>query len=91
LRTIRPLDRDTIIESVKKTGRLITVEDGWPQSGVGSEILAMVCEESSFDYLDAPPLRITSADIPMPYAKTLEDATIPKPHHVIDVVRRVCA
>jgi pyruvate dehydrogenase E1 component beta subunit len=61
LRSIRPLDRDTVIASVKKTGRLVTLEDGWPTSGVGAEIVSMVCEESSFDYLDAPPLRITGA------------------------------
>lgn len=89
LRSIRPLDRDTILNSVKKTGRLVTVEEGWPTCGVGAEIVAMVCEESTFDYLDAPPIRVTSADIPMPYAKTLEEATIPKDFHVADVVRRV--
>jgi len=91
LRSLRPLDRDTVLESVKKTGRLITVEEGWPVCGIGSEIVSMVCEEETFDYLDAPPLRVTGADIPMPYAKTLEDATIPKPHNVVDVVRRVVA
>jgi len=90
LRTIRPLDRNTILESVKKTGRVITVEEGWPTCGVGAEIVAMVCEEATFDYLDAPPLRVTGADIPMPYAKSLEDASVPKEHNVVDVAKRVC-
>jgi pyruvate dehydrogenase E1 component beta subunit len=91
LRTIRPLDRDTILESVKKTGRLISVEEGWPMCGIGSEIVAMVCEEETFDYLDAPPIRVTGADIPMPYAKSLEDNCVPKPFHVVNVARRVCS
>lgn len=89
LRSLRPLDRDTIINSVKKTGHLITVEQGFPQAGVGAEIVAQVCEESSFDYLDAPPLRVTGADIPMPYAKSLEDATLPQPVDVVSVAKRM--
>lgn len=91
LRSLRPLDRDTIINSVKKTGHLITVEQGFPMAGVGAEIVAQVCEESSFDYLDAPPLRVTGADIPMPYAKALEDATLPQPHDVVAVANRMLA
>lgn len=90
LRTLRPLDRDTILESVKKTGRLISVEEGWPQCGIGAEIVAMACEEETFDYLDAPPVRVTGADIPMPYAKSLEEACVPKEHHVVTVAKRVC-
>jgi pyruvate dehydrogenase E1 component beta subunit len=78
LRTIRPLDIDTIIESVKKTNHLVTVEEGWPQSGVGSEICAMIFETEAFDYLDAPVKRVTGADTPMPYALNLENAAIPQ-------------
>lgn len=89
LRTIRPLDRDTIINSVKKTGHLLTVEQGWPSAGVGAEILAMISEESSFDYLDAPPLRLTGADIPMPYAQSLEAACLPQISDVVNAVTRI--
>jgi len=91
IRTIRPLDRDTILESVKKTGRLVTVEEGFPVCGVGAEIVAMCCEEETFDYLDAPPLRITSADVPLPYSKSLEVACTPVVQNVVDVVRRQLA
>jgi len=72
LRTIRPLDRQCIIESVKKTNRIVNVEEGWPQSGIGSEIAALIMESEAFDYLDAPMERVTGADIPMPYAEVLE-------------------
>lgn len=89
LRTLRPLDRDTILDSVKKTGHLITVEQGWPTCGVGAEILAMVCEEDTFDYLDAPPLRITGADVPMPYAISLEKACSPQASNIVDVAVRM--
>lgn len=89
LRTLRPLDRDTILDSVKKTGHLITVEQGWPTCGVGSEILAMVSEEETFDYLDAPPLRITGADVPMPYAVSLEKACSPQASNIVDAVIRM--
>jgi pyruvate dehydrogenase E1 component beta subunit len=89
LRTLRPLDRDTILDSVKKTGHLLTVEQGWPTCGVGSEILAMVSEEDTFDYLDAPPLRITGADVPMPYAQTLEAACSPSVKNIVDAATRM--
>jgi len=89
LRSIRPLDRDTILASVKKTSRLITVEEGWPQHGVGAEICSLVVE-SAFDDLDAAPTRITGADLPMPYAKNLEDMCSPTPELVARVVARVC-
>lgn len=89
LRTLRPLDRDTILDSVKKTGHLITVEQGWPTCGVGSEILAMVSEEETFDYLDAPPLRITGADVPMPYATSLEKACSPQASNIVEAAIRV--
>lgn len=91
LRSIRPLDRTTIIQSVKKTNRLVTVEEGWPQSGVGAEILATINESEAFDYLDAPPVRITGADIPMPYAKTLEDATLPAVSDIVNIIKHVVA
>jgi len=91
LRSIRPIDRDTIFNSVKKTHRLVTVELGWPQSGVGSEILSIVAETDAFDYLDAPPIRITGADVPMPYAQNLEDAAQPQTSHIVDVIERLVA
>jgi len=90
LRSIRPLDRDTILNSIKKTHRLVTVELGWPQSGVGSEILSLATEEA-LDYLDAPPVRITGADVPMPYAENLENAAQPQAQHIVDVVERIVA
>jgi pyruvate dehydrogenase E1 component beta subunit len=89
LRSIKPLDRKTIIESIKKTNHLVTVEEGFPQSGVGSEILAAVFESEAFDYLDAPAERITGYDIPLPYAPNLEEMCLPLPHNIINAVRRV--
>ncbi|KAJ3013702.1 pyruvate dehydrogenase E1, beta subunit [Thoreauomyces humboldtii] len=78
LRSIRPLDIDTIIKSVKKTNRLVTVEGGFPQYSVGSEICAQIMESDAFDHLDAPVARVTGADIPTPYAKNLEDLSFPR-------------
>jgi len=89
LRTIRPLDIETIVNSIKKTSRLVTVEEGFPQSGVGAEIITLA-NEYVFDYLDAPPERITLADVPMPYAKTIEEITIPSTPNVLNAIRRVC-
>ena len=77
LRTIRPLDRGSIVESVKKTNRIVNVEEGWAQCGVGSEIAALVMESDAFDYLDAPLERVVGADVPMPYAETLEFHAVP--------------
>jgi pyruvate/2-oxoglutarate/acetoin dehydrogenase E1 component len=77
LRSIRPLDRATINASVRKTSRLLTLEEGWPQHGVGAEICASVVEES-FYYLDAPVERICGADVPMPYAANLERLAVPQ-------------
>lgn len=77
LRTIRPLDREAIVKSVKKTGRIVSVEEGWPQSGVGAEICALMMESSAFDYLDAPVERVTGLDVPMPYAPNLENMSLP--------------
>lgn len=91
LRTIRPLDRDAILKSVKKTGRLVTVEEGYPQHGVGAEIVSLVTEDETFDYLDAPPRRITGADVPMPYCAALEQLCIPNVSLVHDITRRVCS
>jgi len=89
LRSIRPLDRDTIIKSIKKTNRLLTVEEGWPQHGVGAEVVASICESEAFDYLDAPPLRVCGADIPMPYAVNLEAMSIPQPDDIVDFARKI--
>ncbi len=89
LRSIRPIDYETIFASVKKTGRLLTVEEAWPQHGVGSEIIASCMESSVFDYMDAPPQRIATADVPNPYAFNLEEAWYPQPSNVINVVREM--
>ncbi|HEX3493890.1 MAG TPA: pyruvate dehydrogenase complex E1 component subunit beta [Methylocella sp.] len=89
LRTIRPMDNETIIRSVEKTGRCVTVEEGWPQSGVGAEITAKIME-GAFDYLDAPVIRICGKDVPMPYAATLEKLALPSAEEVIEAARIVC-
>lgn len=81
-RTLRPLDLDTILESVRKTNRLVVVEEGWPHGGVGANLAALV-QEQAFDFLDAPIVRVTGADIPMPYARNLEQASIPHAENVI--------
>jgi pyruvate dehydrogenase E1 component beta subunit len=86
-RTLRPLDDEPIFESVRKTGRCVVVEEGWPMAGFGAEISDRVQREC-FDALDAPIQRVSSADVPMPYAKTLEKAYLPQPEKVIDAVRR---
>lgn len=86
LRSIRPLDIETIIKSVKKTNRLVTVEGGFPAFGVGSEICAQIMESDAFDYLDAPVERVTGADVPTPYAASLENNAFPN----ADVVTKVC-
>jgi pyruvate dehydrogenase E1 component beta subunit len=88
LRTLRPLDTATIIESVKKTNRLVSVEEGWGQSGVGAEVCARVMAEA-FDYLDAPPTRVHQADTPLPYAANLEALALPSVDKVIEAVKAV--
>ncbi|MBK1793036.1 pyruvate dehydrogenase complex E1 component subunit beta [Devosia sp. WQ 349] len=88
LRTLRPMDTDTIIASVRKTGRLVTVEEGWPQGGIGAEIAAVVMEQA-FDYLDAPVTRVTGKDVPMPYAANLEKLALPSVDDVIAAVNAV--
>jgi len=89
LRSIRPLDRDTLVQSVKKTSRMVTIEEGWPQCGVGAEIHAVINEEA-FDYLDAPPARVTGADVPTPYSMPLERTALPQVQNIVNVVERVC-
>jgi pyruvate dehydrogenase E1 component beta subunit len=81
-RTLRPLDLDTILESVKKTNRAVVVEEGWPHGGVGANLAALI-QEQAFDYLDAPVGRVTGADVPMPYSKPLEQAAFPHEEHVV--------
>ena len=88
LRTIKPLDRDTIVKSVIKTNRLVTVEDGFPQSGIGAEIAAIIHETEAFNYLDAPIERVSAVDVPMPYAKNLEEAVVPGPATIIKAVKK---
>ena len=89
LRTIRPLDIETIVESVKKTNRVVSCEEGWPFAGIGSEI-AMVVMENAFDWLDAPVGRIAGLDVPMPYAANLENAVLPRVEHIIDAAKAAC-
>ncbi|MGY8776543.1 MAG: pyruvate dehydrogenase complex E1 component subunit beta [Longimicrobiales bacterium] len=88
LRTIRPLDMDAILETAQKTNRVVYLEEGWPYAGTGAQIVSMIQEEA-FDYLDAPILRVTQADIPMPYAKNLEMLAKPSVAHVIEAVKKV--
>jgi pyruvate dehydrogenase E1 component beta subunit len=89
LRTLKPMDAATIIESVKKTGRVVTVEEGWRQSGVGAEIAASVTEHA-FDWLDAPVTRVTGKDVPMPYAANLEKLALPSVAEVVAAAKAVC-
>ena len=89
LRTLKPMDTETIVESVKKTGRCVTVEEGWAQSGVGAEIAARLMEHA-FDYLDAPVVRVTGKDVPMPYAANLEKLALPSAAEVVEAAKSVC-
>ncbi len=88
LRTLRPLDTETIIGSVKKTNRLVCVEEGWPVAGMGSAISAIIMEKA-FDWLDAPVTRVSGADVPMPYAANLEALALPRPELVVDAAKTV--
>jgi pyruvate dehydrogenase E1 component beta subunit len=88
LRTLKPMDTATIVESLKKTGRVVTVEEGWRQSGVGAEIAARLMEEA-FDYLDAPVMRVCGEDVPMPYAANLEKLALPSAAKVVEAVKAV--
>jgi pyruvate dehydrogenase E1 component beta subunit len=89
LRTLRPMDTDTIVASVKKTGRIVTVEEGWPQSGIGAEIAARIIAQA-FDYLDAPIMRVSGKDVPMPYAANLEKLALPSVADVVEAAKAVC-
>ncbi|HEY0909836.1 MAG TPA: pyruvate dehydrogenase complex E1 component subunit beta [Bradyrhizobium sp.] len=88
LRSLRPLDTATIVESVKKTNRLVTVEEGWPFAGIGAEI-AMQIIEHAFDWLDAPPVRVNGVDVPLPYAANLEKLALPQPDWVVEAVKKI--
>jgi pyruvate dehydrogenase E1 component subunit beta len=88
LRTLRPLDIDTVVESVRRTNRLVTVEEGWPYAGIGAEV-AMQVIEHAFDWLDAPPVRVHGADVPLPYAANLEKLALPQPEWVVEAVRKI--
>ena len=89
LRTIRPLDVETIVASVKRTNRLVTTEEGWAFSGIGSEIAALMMEHA-FDYLDAPVARVAGADVPMPYAANLEKLALPQVENIVQAAKAVC-
>lgn len=90
LRCIRPLDRNTIINSVKKTNRIVSVEEGWPQCGIGAEISALMMETEAFDYLDAPLERIAGADVPMPYSISVEKLAVPQVSNIVSGVLKAC-
>jgi len=89
LRTLRPLDMDTVLESVKKTNRIVTIEQAWPVCSIGSEICARVALDA-FDYLDAPPTKVSGKDVPMPYAANLEKLALPTVDDLIEAVKAVC-
>src|SRR5437764_7584580 len=88
LRTLRPMDTETVIESVKKTGRCVVVEEGWQQSGVGSEVAARIME-NAFDWLDAPVARVSGKDVPMPYAANLEKLALPSGAEAVEAAKAV--
>ena len=88
LRSLRPLDIDTVVASVKKTNRIVTVEEGWPFAGIGAEVNMQIIEQC-FDWLDAPPTRVAGLDVPLPYAANLEKLALPQPEWVIDAVRKI--
>jgi pyruvate dehydrogenase E1 component beta subunit len=89
LRTIRPLDHETIVESVRKTNRIVSCEEGWGPMGVGAEVVARVIEHA-FDYLDAPPMRVHQEDVPMPYAANLEALALPSVDKIVRAAKQVC-
>ena len=88
LRSLRPLDTATIVESVKKTNRMVSVEEGWAFAGIGAEI-AMQVTEQCWDWLDAPPVRVAGLDVPLPYAANLEKLALPQPQWVVDAVKKI--
>jgi pyruvate dehydrogenase E1 component beta subunit len=89
LRTLRPMDTETLVTSVKKTGRAVTIEEGWQQSGVGAEIVARLMQHA-FDYLDAPVMRVSGKDVPMPYAANLEKLALPSAAEIVEAAKAVC-
>jgi pyruvate dehydrogenase E1 component beta subunit len=89
LRSLRPLDSETLVASVKKTNRLVTVEEGWPVAGIGAELAALMMERA-FDWLDAPVTRVTGVDVPLPYAAKLEQMALPQADHIVAAARAVC-
>ncbi|HSK39718.1 MAG TPA: transketolase C-terminal domain-containing protein, partial [Arenibaculum sp.] len=89
LRSIRPLDVATIVESVKRTNRLVSLEEGWAFAGIGSELAALMMEHA-FDYLDAPVIRVHAADVPLPYAANLERLALPQLDDVVRAARKAC-
>jgi len=88
LRSLRPLDTETIVNSVKKTSRLVSVEEGWPFAGIGAEV-SMQIVEHAFDWLDAPPVRVAGIDVPMPFAANLEKMALPQPDWIVDAVKKL--
>jgi pyruvate dehydrogenase E1 component beta subunit len=90
LRTLKPIDLEAIVRSVRKTKRIVTVEEGWAYGGIGAEVCARIMESETFDYLDAPVERLTSADVPAPYSKVLDDLHTPRPVNVVNACLRVC-
>ena len=88
LRSLRPFDTETIVNSVKKTNRLVSVEEGWPFAGIGSELAALMMEQA-FDWLDAPVKRVHGADVPLPYAANLERLALPQPENIVEAARAV--
>jgi pyruvate dehydrogenase E1 component beta subunit len=89
LRSLRPLDTETIVNSVKKTNRLVSVEEGWPFAGIGSELAAQMMDQA-FDWLDAPVKRVAGLDVPLPYAANLERMALPQPENIVEAARAVC-
>ncbi|MDX1711572.1 MAG: transketolase C-terminal domain-containing protein, partial [Rhodovibrionaceae bacterium] len=89
LRTIRPLDIDALVRSVKKTNRLVSCEEGWPYAGIGSEIASLMMEHA-FDWLDAPVARVCAKDVPLPYAANLEQMALPQAQDIVDAAKGVC-
>jgi pyruvate dehydrogenase E1 component beta subunit len=89
LRTIRPLDVETVLGSVARTNRLVTVEEGWPFAGIGAELSAVVVERG-FDQLDAPVVRVTGDDVPLPYAANLERLALPQPETIVAAAKAAC-
>jgi len=89
LRTLRPMDTGTVVESVMKTGRAVMVEEGWQSCGVGAEVAARIMEHA-FDYLDAPVARVSGKDVPMPYAANLEKLALPSVAEVVAAAKAVC-